>query len=231
MGQKRTKIPMTDKLSIAKRIVAGETTVNAVIATHGYYKISIQFWVELFKAHGDKVFCNKDRNQVYSPETKMKAVLEYLAGEGSLVHVAAKYALRSPEQLRLWIKMYNDGVNFSHKMSGGSRMTASRKTTKEERIKIAKECIENGSNYGEIALKYHVSYQQVYTWVKNYSKLGEAGLEDRRGKRKVDQAPRNEVEELKIKLAQVEHELYMTKMERDLLKKVKELQRTDPYLK
>ena len=110
-------------------------------------------------------------------------------------------------------------------------MTTSRKTTKEERIQIVRECIANGFNSGECAIKYNVSYQQVYSWVKRFKDLGEAGLEDRRGRRKVDQEPRSEVEELKIKMAQLEHELYMTKMERDLLKKVKELEREELYRK
>lgn len=47
-------------------------------------------------------------------------------------------------------------------MSGGSRMKEARPTTVEERIQIAKDCIANGGNYGETALKYNVSYQQVY---------------------------------------------------------------------
>jgi len=110
-------------------------------------------------------------------------------------------------------------------------MTTSRKTTQEERIQIVKECLENGSNYGDTAIKYNISYQQVYTWVKRYAELGEAGLEDRRGKRTVEQEPRSEVEELKVKLARLEHELYMTKMERDLLKKVEELERGDVFRK
>ena len=110
-------------------------------------------------------------------------------------------------------------------------MKKARSTTQEERLQIVKDCLESGRNYGEMALKYNVSYQQVYGWVKRFKELGEAGLEDRRGRRKVDQEPRSEVEELKIKMAQLEHELYMTKMERDLLKKVKELERKELYRK
>ena len=98
-------------------------------------------------------------------------------------------------------------------------MTKPRKTSQEERVKIAKECLENGKNYGETARKYDVSYQQVYTWEKKFSELGEAGLEDRRGQRTAQQSPRTAEEELKARIAQLEHELYMTKMERELLKK------------
>lgn len=110
-------------------------------------------------------------------------------------------------------------------------MKITRKTTKEERVQIAKECIGSGNNYGEIAIKYQVSYQQVYTWVRKYMELGEAGLEDRRGQRTAQQAPRTEEEQLRIEIAQLKHELYMTKMERDLLKKLEEIERRDAYRK
>lgn len=110
-------------------------------------------------------------------------------------------------------------------------MKQGRETTQEERIAIAKDCLESGRNYGETAIKYRVSYQQVYTWVKKYKELGEKGLEDRRGKRLAAQEPRTELEEAKIRIAQLEHELYMTKVERDLLKKLDELERRDAFRK
>ena len=110
-------------------------------------------------------------------------------------------------------------------------MKTSRNTTKEERIQIVKECLANDCNYGESAIKHNVSYQQVYGWVKRFKELGEAGLEDRRGRRKVDQEPRSELETLQIENEKLKHELLMTKMERDLLKKVKELERKDLYRK
>jgi transposase InsO family protein len=70
-----------------------------------------------------------------------------------------------------------------------------------------------------LKLKYDVSYQQVYTWVKKYSELGEAGLEDRRGRRAAQQEPRTKEEEMQAEIARLKHELYMSNMERDLLKK------------
>ena len=42
-------------------------------------------------------------------------------------------------------------------------MKQGRETTQEERIAIVKECLENGSNFGETAMKHKVSYQQIYT--------------------------------------------------------------------
>ena len=66
-------------------------------------------------------------------------------------------------------------------------------TTQEERIQIARDCIACGRNYGEMALKYQVSYQQVRTWTQRFEALGEEGLKDRRDKRKKDQQPRTEL--------------------------------------
>ena len=110
-------------------------------------------------------------------------------------------------------------------------MKTGRKASQEERIQIVKDCLENGSNYGETAQKYNVSYQQVYTWVKKFKAQGEAGLEDRRGKRTVAQTARTPEEELKIRIAQLEHENYMLKMERNLLKKLEEIERRDAFRK
>lgn len=110
-------------------------------------------------------------------------------------------------------------------------MVKSRKTTQEERIQIAKDCIESGYDYGEIAKKYNVGYQQVYTWVKKFAELGKAGLQDRRGQRKDQQEARTPEEEAQIKIAKLEHENYLLRMERDLLKKAKELERRDAFRK
>ena len=110
-------------------------------------------------------------------------------------------------------------------------MKNTRQTTQEERIQIARECIASGKNYGELAIKYNVSYQQVRSWTLRFEELGEAGLEDRRGKRKKDQAPRTELEKAQIEIEQLKHKLYFAEMERDLLKKLDEIERRDAYRK
>ena len=110
-------------------------------------------------------------------------------------------------------------------------MRQTRNTTQEERIQIARECIASGKNYGEMAIKYNVSYQQVRTWTLRFEELGEAGLEDRRGKRKKDQTPRTELEKAQIEIEQLKHKLYLAEMERDLLKKLDEIERRDAYRK
>ena len=110
-------------------------------------------------------------------------------------------------------------------------MKQGRDTTQEERIQIVKDCLAIGKNYGEMALKYKVSYQQVRTWTLRFEKMGEAGLEDRRGKRKKDQKPRTELEKAQIENEQLKHKLYLAEMERDLLKKLDEIERRDAFRK
>ena len=106
-------------------------------------------------------------------------------------------------------------------------MKKARSTTQEDRLQIVKECLESGRNYGEMALKYNVSYQQVRTWTLRFEELGEAGLEDRRGRRKKDQTPRTELERLQIENEKLKHDLYMAEMENRLLKKLDEVVRRD----
>ena len=170
------------------------------------------------------------KNRVYSEETKALAVKAYLSGEGSLSDLCIKYKIRDDHILREWIKVYNSGKDFE-RQHGGNRMKQGRETTQEERYEIVMACIDSGLDYGATAEKYNVSYQQVYTWVKKYKELGKPGLEDRRGQRKKYQAPRNEKEALEARIAQLEAENRLLKMERDLLKKVKELERRDAFLK
>ena len=129
-----------------------------------------------YKENGISTFIETKHNAVYKKELKEKAVIEYLQGEGSQATIAAKYGLRSKSQLRQWIKVYNSGKGFRHRMSGGSRMKEAHPTTVEERIQIARDCIANGENYGETALKFNVSYQQVYQWVKKYKEKGRVAL-------------------------------------------------------
>ncbi len=106
-------------------------------------------------------------------------------------------------------------------------MRKARSTRQEERVQIVKACLKSGKNYGEMALKYNVSYQQVRSWTQKLEELGEAGLEDRRGKRKKDQEPRTELEKAQIEIEQLKHKLYLAEMERDLLKKLDEIARRD----
>ena len=97
-------------------------------------------------------------------------------------------------------------------------MNQGRNTPLEERIQIAKECIASGKNYGEISQKYQVSYQQVCKWTIRFAQMGEAGLKDRRGRCKKEQAPHTELEQAQIEIGQHKHKLSLAEMENAQLK-------------
>ena len=227
----RIKHTPEEKILITKAVLSGENSQAELARQYNTSEGRIREWVVKYKANGISAFLLQRRNNVYSDEIRIKAVKDYLNGQGSLVEISSKYGIRDTRQLRNWIKVYNSGKGFRQKMSGGSRMKEARPTTVEERIQIARDCIANGGNYGETALKFNVSYQQVYQWVKKFKEKGDAGLEDRRGKRLKDQTPRTREEELEIEVAKLKHELYMAQMEHDLLKKLDEIERREAYRK
>lgn len=226
----KTKATPEEKVMLVKKHLAGEISAAEACKIARIKDASFRSWIRIYNQEGSLGLLNDGVNRKYSSELKSNAVESYLSGEGSQSEICKRYKIRSKRQLRDWIKLYNSGKKLKE-ITGGSRMNKSRKTTLEERIKIAKECIESGHNYGEIAEKYNVGYQQVYTWVKKYTDKGAPGLHDRRGQRKKNQVPRTPEEEAKIRIAKLEHENYMLRMERDLLKKVEELERRDAFRK
>ena len=230
MSPKR-KVPIEDVVIAVKRYLAGDGGQRPIAKELGIDRNTFKEYVMRYKANGVTALIENRENNVYSEVTKRSAVSSYFAGEGSLREISVKYGLRSFSTLKAWIKVYNSGKGFRQKTSGGSRMKESRPTTIEERIQIAKDCIANGGNYGKTALKYKVSYQQVYQWTKKFKEMGAAGLEDRRGRRKKDQTPRTELEKAQIEIERLKHELYLTQMERDLLKKLDEIERREAYRK
>ena len=225
------KISSEEKYKVVRQILRGKMSQRYAAEILGVHPSSVQAWVRLYESEGAAALERNGRNRCYSTETKQAAVQEYLAGKGSLSTVCKKYHIRASVTLMQWIKVYNAHGRFTSKRTGGSYMRTSRKTTQDERLKIAKECLENGKNYGAMALKYQVSYQQVRTWTLRYAEQGEAGLEDRRGKRKASQEPRTELERLQIENERLKHALYIAEMERDLLKKLEEIERGDPSRK
>ena len=227
----RAKYSVEEKLAWVTRILSNEITPTQAAKMSGINDMAIIDWLRLYEVEGIQGLVSQSHNRSYPVELKRMAVEEYLAGGISLRQICKKYKVRDIHLLREWIKRYNSGKSFGRKMSGGSRMKKARKTSQEERIQIVKACMERGFDYGATALEYKVSYQQVYTWVQKYKELGEAGLEDRRGIRTASQTPRTEVEELRIKIAQLEHEKYMLQMERDVLKKLDEIERRDAFRK
>ena len=221
---KRKKIKAEDKIRTAKACANGTISLNAAAEQLGIHQSVVDDWVRLYQTEGIGAFLPREANRRYDPVVKEAAVKDYLSGRDSLRGICKLYKIRSTRQLRDWIMVYNGHKDFK-KQTGGSRMTKGRETTQAERIAVAKACIANGKNYGEIAIAYNVSYQQARSWTLKYIEGGEAALEDRRGQRKKDQQPRTEIEQAQIEIEQLKHKLKMLEMENRLLKKMEEIER------
>jgi len=222
----KEKLKVQEKIDLIRRCQTGELGKTEASRIAGVDLKTIYHWLARYEAEGESGFMAYSRNRVYTPEAKLNAVRDYLSGKGSQLEICKKYKIRNTHCLREWIKVYNAHGDFSSRKysGGGSYMKQGRTTTQEERVQIANECIASGKNYGEIAQKYQVSYQQVRTWTLRFEELGEAGLEDRRGRRKKDQTPRTELEEAQIEIKQLKHKLYLAEMENTLLKKLNEIE-------
>lgn len=232
MSQKQ-RLTVEEKVEIVRNYVSGSAGWAESVKKAECSDGNFQQWVKKYQSEGIEAFLPHERNRVYSPELKRRAVQSYLAGEGSLLNICQKHRIRAERQLRRWIKEYNAHGDFNSRKGsgGGSYMKQGRETTREERFQIVRECIAAEKNYGVIALKYKVSYQQVRTWTLRFEELGETGLEDRRGKRKKNQIPRTELEKAQIEIEQLKHKLYLAEVERDLLKKLDEVGRRDAFRK
>ena len=227
-------MPHKQKLCLEEKVKIIQDYLNEKISKHeaarrgGVSRDTINQWVRNYEADGVEAFL-PHKNRVYAPELKKQAVEDYLSGVGSQSDICRKYHIRKQAQLQAWIKVYNVHGNFNSvkQTGGGSYMKQGRETTYEERIEIAQDCIANGKNYGKMALKYQVSYQQVRTWTLRFEQMGAEGLEDRRGRRKKDQVPRTELEQAQIEIEKLKHKLYLAEMENVLLKKLDEVERRD----
>ena len=225
----KSRIAIEEKVRVTRAYMAGNISREEAARQAGVAPSSMAGWAQKYRTEGTKGLAPAVKNRVYSPELKRQAVLEYLTGGCSQSAICEKYKIRSKRQLQCWIKVYNNHGEFNSvkHSGGGSYMKKNRGTTLEERIRIAKDCIASGKNYGEMALKYNVSYQQARIWTLRFEKIGEAGLQDRRGRRKKDQTPRTELEKAQIEIKQLKHELYLAEMENALLKKLDEVERRD----
>lgn len=223
MPKRKMKLTPEKRVELVESYLIGKDSLNSLASTVGINTETLRNWIMLYENEGPTGLLTKRKNTHYPIETKIQAVNDYLDGLGSLPDITKKYGLRSNTQLRNWIKIYNTHGNFKSG-SGGSRMSQSRKTTFKERVKIVHYCILHNRNYGETAIKYKVSYQQVRNWVLKYDEMGEAGLKDRRGHRAGTEPSRTPEEKMRDRLAEQERRIKQLEMENDLLKKVRELE-------
>ena len=221
----KKKISPEEKVKTVELYFQKKVSFTSSYKTAGITKAVFKDWIMRYESEGPTGFLPQKHSKKYMKETKQSAVLDYLSGNGTMKEICIKHKIRDKSSLRSWIRMYNNHGEFREITGGYHMMKNARNTTLSERVEIAKDCIQNDKNYEETATKYQVSYQQVYSWVKRYLDMGEAGLEDRRGRRLGTLPSRTPEEELRDRVALLERKNLDLELENALLKKVKELER------
>ena len=229
MGRK-TKYKKEIKLEIVRRYIAGESAVQLAdefMIEGKHAVVRIGEWRRKYEAMGEGAFNPSHRNKSYSKELKEAAIQDYLNGLGSLGTIANKYGISTHELLRKWIMKYNSHIETKdYDPKPEVYMAKSRKTIYEERIEIVNYCLKHEFNYKETAIKYGVNYAQVYSWVKKYKEQGEDGLQDKRGRKKLESEMTIE-EKLRHELKKEQARNKYLEMENAALKKLEEIERRE----
>lgn len=213
------------KYEVVMAFENSDYTLKELTEKYNISEMSILRWSKLFQSKGIEGLSTSKGWKPYPKELKKKAIQDYLSGEYSLAEVVYKYGISTTSLLQRWIKMYNSHRELKDTGKGRSiSMAKGRKTTWEERIKIAQDCLASDKNYQETADQYQVSYQQVYQWVRKYESRGLESLQDSRGQSKKEETlTPEEKNQLKIRCIQKENERLCA--ENALLKKLEEIER------
>ncbi|MBR2842186.1 MAG: helix-turn-helix domain-containing protein [Lachnospiraceae bacterium] len=191
---------------------------------------TVRLWLAAYKRYGeDGLVRTNSMLCKFSAGFKQQVVQEYLAGGISTLELAHKHGIRAESTVSKWIKQYNshEELTDSRPEGGEYLMTKgnkSRKTTRDERIKIVEYCIANANNYGLAAKEFNCSYGQVYSWVKKYEAQGIEGLYDRRGRNKPEDEL-TELEKLQAENRLLRAQAKQQQMEIDFLKKLDAVER------
>lgn len=187
---------------------------------------TLRDWLAKWKIHGLAGLITKSSNVKYPPELKNKVVSEYLGGGKSQRQVMLEYQLPSGSLISSWIRQYYKAKNSANKPSRKRDRILARKTTNNERVKIAQQVIDGTYSYQEAADAYDVSYQMVYGWVPKLQAGGPDALEDRRGKAKdnLEQSREDKTLQENRELRKRVRELEVAEA---LLKKLQEIQRRE----
>lgn len=150
---------------------------------------------------------------IYSSHTLINSVHDYLTGEFSMLQIVKKYNLSGDNVLRQWLKWYNT-PKWNIKIG---EFMAREKISKDDKIKMVFQYINENISIKKIAVQNNVSEWQLRDWVRKYKLSGEDVLGDNRGIRKDESQLSNEEilkkrnKELEDKNRRLEAELLLIK--------------------
>lgn len=170
----RRKYSPEEKIKIVEGYINGEYTMRAKALELGYKDTPGCFkrWYEVYLVHGREGLYYFEQYSSYTKEFKQKVVEEYLSGVGSAVELAAKYKISTADILLRWVNAYKSNkpltdYNQTNEIYGTQKR---RKVLINERDEIIAYCLAHNKDYRATAIRYNVSYEQIYSWVRKYLK-------------------------------------------------------------
>jgi len=226
MGRK-PKATYEEKLQAVENYLSGLESMIQISQRLTVNVSAVKKWVTSYRVRGPESLMTSSRNKAYSAQLKQEAVQAYLSGQGGLDYICAIYEIESNSTLSSWIKLYNGNMDlkdYKPSSKGEIYMAKHRKYTIEEKIEVAKFCLDNHKDYVAAAEKYDVSYQNARAWTIKYIDEGEDGFIDRRGKKK-EVTSLSEIEQLKKDNERLERLNKEKEMEITVLKKLQQIER------
>jgi len=213
-----------EKLKSIQELTEGSSP-SRVSEKYQVHDETLRDWRKKYEVHGIEGLKKQKKHRTYTRAFKESIAREYLNGMISTRALALKYDIPSKETVRKWIMRYNNGEEIRTTRAGASPLTKGRKTTYAERVEIAEyHGAQNDVSYRVLAERFNISYQQARNIVVKYREYGEAGLEDKRGKRKSDDQL-TETERLNREISMLKADKRKLEVENALLKKLEELER------
>jgi transposase-like protein len=221
----RSKYSPIEKLKMIESYQKSSLSIKSFALSNNIGQFALRNWLRLYADFGVEGLSEPKANQTYSKEFKLKVAQAYLSGEGTLRELVRRFELRNSKQISDWVSKYNGNQELRSSGAGTRRAPmASRKTTFEERVEIATYAIEHDRNYTQTSEKFHVSYQQVRSWVLKVEANGFEALRDGRGRKKTTEEL-SEVDKLIHENKRLKAELKAQQMKIDLAKKLQEILR------
>ncbi|WP_135411458.1 helix-turn-helix domain-containing protein, partial [Weissella confusa] len=216
------------KADLVSEFLASSKSLRTFAESKDIPHTTLEAWLAKWRVHGMVGLITKQKNAKYSEEFKSKVVIDHLVNGKTLSALMEEHKLPSSSLISAWIRQYNKAKITADKPSRKRDRTLARKTTKNERIKIAQQVIDGMYSYQEAADAYDVSYQMVYGWVRKLQAGGPDALEDHRGKTKnnFEQSREDKTLQENRKLRKRVRELEVAEA---LLKKLQEIQRREDY--
>lgn len=225
MGRK-SSFKVSEKRKACNDYLNGKKSTMQIASELEIHESSIRRWLTIYRYQGGTLFGNKPTNAHYSKEFKLAMVKRYLLGEGSYVELAGRFNIPSHSTLRKWVTMYNKGIDLKdYSPQSEVYVMKARKTTVEERIEIAKWCIEHQQSYKDAANHFNVPYSLIYQWVKKFLDGGPDALKyHSRGRHALSKKDLTEEERLRLELEATKLNLERAKLTIEVLKKKNEIE-------